>query len=173
MTRFRYALTAVVAVVVLGPVAYAQMPAKPGPEHEVFKKMVGTWDATMNMGGQEAKGTQTYKMDLGGLWLASTFEGTINGEKFSGRGFDSYDADKKKYVGVWLDSMSASPMNMEGTYDKAKKTMTMMGEGPGMDGPKTKHRMTTEMKDDNTMLFTMWMGDTKEPSFTITYKRKK
>jgi hypothetical protein len=161
------------AACVAPPAAVAQMPAKPGPEHEIFRKMVGTWDATMNAGGMETKGVSTYKMDLGGLWLASTYEGTINGEKFSGRGFDSYDADKKKYVGVWMDSMSASPMTLEGTYDKAKKTMTMAGEGPGVDGSKTKYRMTTEMPNDDTMNFTVWMGDAQHPSFTIKYKRRK
>jgi len=169
----RWFVCAAVAICMAAPEASAQMPAKPGPEHEVFKKMIGTWDATMNMGGMESKGVSTYKMDLGGLWLASTFEGTMNGDKFYGRGFDSYDADKKKYVGVWMDSMSASPMILEGTYDKAKKTMTMAGEGPGVDGPKTKYRMTTVMPDDNTMNFTMWMGDAQEPSFTIKYTKRK
>ena len=67
----------------------------------------------------------TYKMEVGGLWLTSTFDGELGGMKFSGRGFDSYDPAKKKYVAVWMDSMSTSPMTMEGTHDKEKKTTTM------------------------------------------------
>ena len=35
--------------------------------------------------------------------------------KFSGRWFDTSDTGKKKSVSVWLDSMSTTPMVMEGT----------------------------------------------------------
>jgi hypothetical protein len=111
-------------------------------------------------------------MDLGGLWLVSAFEGSIGGQRFSGRGFDSYDATKKKFVGVWFDSMSTTPMVMEGTYNAATKTLTMVGEGPGMDGKPVKHRAVSVMPDDNTINFSMYMGDTNEPTFTILYKRK-
>jgi hypothetical protein len=135
--------------------------------------MEGKWDTTMTMAGQASKGTANYKMDLGGLWLASTFESSMMGEKFSGRGFDTFDAGKKKYVGVWFDSMSTTPMTMEGNYDAATKTMTMIGEAPGMDGKMTKHRMVTTMPDNDTMNFSMYAGDAKEPAFTILYKRKK
>lgn len=158
----------------LATTVIAQPPtAKGSPEHDVLKKMVGTWDTTMKMGGNEEKGTATYKMDLGGLWLSSTFESTMMGQKFSGRGMDSYDPNKKKYVGVWFDSMSSTPMVMEGTYDKSTKTMTMFGDAPGMDGKMAKHRIVTQLTDENTMNFAMYLGDDKEPGFTILYKRKK
>lgn len=173
MNTLRSVMAAVVGAAILGTVAWAQEPAKPGPEHDILKKMEGTWETTMTMQGQESKGTSTYKMDLGGLWLASTFETDLGGMKFQGRGFDTYDANKKKYVGVWVDSWSAFPMVSEGTYDKEKKVLTMVGNAPGPDGAMVKHRMTTEYKDDNTVLFTMYMGDVKEPGFTIVYKRKK
>lgn len=151
----------------------AQEPPKPGPEHAMLKKLEGTWDTTMKVGGMESKGVSVNKMELGGLWLSSSFEGEIFGAKFSGKGLDTYDPIKKKYVGVWADSMSTSPMLMEGTYDKDKKATTMTGEGPGMDGKPTKFKSVSEMKDDNTMIFSMYMGDGKEPAFVITYKRRK
>ena len=155
------------------PAASAQDFPKPGPEHEILKKWTGNWDTTMKMMGMESKGHATYKMEVGGLWLVSTFEGEIAGTKFSGRGLDSYDSGKKKYVGIWVDSMSTTPMTMEGTYDKAKKTLTMHGEGPGENGKPTKYRNVSEMTDDDTVNFSMYMGDAKEPMFTILYKRKK
>jgi hypothetical protein len=154
--------------------AHAQFePPKPGPEHAYLKRMEGTWDTTMSMAGQESKGSAVFKMDLGGLWLASTFEGSVMGQKFTGRGYDTYDPAKKKFVSIWLDSMSTTPMMMEGTYDEAKKTLTMIGDAPGMDGKMTKHKAVSTMPDDNTIKFAMYMGDTKEPAFTIVYKRKK
>lgn len=107
------------------------------------------------------------------MWLVSSLEGEIFGTKFYGKGLDSYDANKKKYVSAWFDSMSASPMIMEGTLDKEKKTLTLAGEGPGSDGKPTKYKSISVMPDDDTIEFSMYMGETKDPSFTISYKRKK
>jgi hypothetical protein len=173
MNAIRCLSLVVIAAIVAAPTVFAQEPPKPGPEHELLKKMEGTWDASMSVAGMDAKGTMVYKMDLGGLWLTSTFEGEFGGQKFKGRGFDSYDGAKKKYVGVWVDSMSTSPMTMEGTYDKEKKVLTTTGEGPGMDGKPTKYKSEVELKDDDNMVMKMYMGDGKEPAFVITYKRKK
>ena len=164
-------------VLALASLAVASVQAqefpKPGPEHEVLKQLVGTWDTTMKFGGGEAKGVVTAKMDLGGMWMVSSLESELFGQKYFGKGMDSYDATKKKYIGIWVDSMSASPMVMEGDYDKAKKTLTLAGQGPGMDGKPTKYKSTSEFTDENTMNFTMYMGDQKEPAFSIVYKRRK
>lgn len=175
MTRTKLCRSLAVALVALvaAPSARAQEPPKPGPEHADLKKLEGTWDTTMKMGGQESKGTATYKMDLGGLWLVSRFEGTVGGMKFTGHGADSYDPAKKKYVGLWIDSMSPSIMTMEGTRDAATKTLTMVGEGPDMTGKTVKHKAVSHMPDDNTIHFGMYVGDAKEPQFTIVYKRRK
>ncbi|MFO0809758.1 MAG: DUF1579 domain-containing protein [Gemmataceae bacterium] len=173
MTTMRTLIASALIAVILSPVARAQPTPKPGPEHDIFKKQVGTWETTMKMGTVEEKGTATYKMDLGGLWLVSTFESNFGGSPFSGRGFDSYDAGKKKYVSVWMDSMSTAPIVMEGTYDTAKKTLTMVGDAPGPDGKAVKHKAVSEMPDDDTINFSMYMGDAKQPTFTILYKRKK
>lgn len=166
-------LFALTMLFLAGSSTSAQELPKPGPEHKELMKMEGNWDATMKMMGMETKCSATYKMDLGGLWLTSTFEGEFAGMKFSGRGMDSYDADKKKYVSVWFDSFSTSPMILEGNFDKEKKTMTLTGEGPGEGGKNTKYKSVTEYKDADTVNFAMYMGDAKEPAFTITYKRKK
>jgi hypothetical protein len=164
---------AVALAAVAIPAARAQEFPKPGPEHEILKKHEGTWDVAMKFGGMESKGTVTYKMGLGGMWLVADLESDLLGSKFYGKGMDSYDAASKKYVSYWFDSMGSRPVAMEGTYDKDKKTLTMTGEGPGMDGKPTKYKSTSEMPDDNTTNFTMWIGDGKEPAFTIVYKRKK
>jgi hypothetical protein len=166
-------LCAVAVIVLASPSARAQAPPTPGPEFELLKKLVGNWDLTMKAGGAEFKGSVTYKMELGGLWLASSLESDLGGMKFLGKGLDSYDAGKKKYVSLWVDSMTTTPTVMEGTYDEAKKTLTLSGEGMGMDGKTTKLKSTSEMPDDNTINFAMYMGDAKEPAFSIVYKRKK
>ena len=69
--------------------------------------------------------------------------------------------------------MSTTPMTLEGTFDKEKKVFTMAGEGAGIDGKQTKYKSITELIDETSMKFSMYMGDGKDPAFTITYKKKK
>lgn len=167
------AALAVAVAAFLVPGVQAQEFPKPGPEHDVLKKHVGNWETTMKVGGADFKGTMTYKMDLGGLWLVGELETDLGGMKFSGKGLDTYDAKKKKYVGYWFDSMGTTPLVMEGSYDKEKKTMTTIGEGPGPDGKPAKWKSVVVMTDDDNMTMSMWVGDAKEPMFTVIYKRKK
>ncbi len=169
----KLAIVAIVAALVGGPGARAQEVPKPGPEHELLKQREGTWETTMKAGGMENKGTVTYKMELGGLWLVGSLESDLGGQKFSGKSLDTYDARKKKYVGLWFDSMSTTPLTMEGSYDPAKKTLTLVGEGPGTDGKPTTWRSVSEMPDRDTSELSMYVGDAKDPMFTVTYKRKK
>lgn len=157
-------------------VALAQEPPKPGPEHDKLKQLEGSWDAVVKMGTEESKGKMTYKMEAGGLWLLSEYEGEFAGQKFTGRGFESYDPTKKKYVSVWIDSWSTSPLISEGTFDKDGKVQTMNGEGPGPDGKPMKYKMTTEHKDKDTLVWSMFTPgpDGKDaPMLSITYKRRK
>lgn len=161
-----------VALFVCGSIS-AQPGAKPGAEHEQLKKMEGTWELVMKADGKEHKGTTTYKMELGGMWLVGAMECDLGGEKFTGKSLDSYDAGKKKYVSVWADSMSAAPMVFEGGYDADKKTLTMTCDSVGPDGKPAKWKSVTTHPNADTTNFAMYVGDAKEPMFTIVYKRKK
>ena len=42
-----------------------------------------------------------------------------------------------------------------------------------MDGKPTKYKSVSVMPDDDTINFSMYIGDGTEPAFTIVYKRKK
>ncbi len=163
------------AAVMTAASALAQQPEapKPGPEHEMLKKKEGTWTTVMKSGGAEFKGTVTYKMELGGLWLVGSQESDLGGQKFHGKSLDSYDAASKKFVGVWADSMGTRPMTLEGTYDEAKKTLTLTADAPGLDGKPTKWKSVSVMTDADTFDMRMYVGDGKEPMFTVAYKRKK
>ena len=154
---------------------------KPGPEHEILKQDVGVWDATIETmteaGGKPnvAKGLETNSLLGGGLWLFQDFKGEFMGAPFQGHGVTGYDPSKKKYVGTWVDSMSTSLSLTEGTYDPQTKTMTARFEGPGPDGAMMKMRTTSEWKDDNTRVFTMYSPAGRGEEFAmmkITYKRR-
>lgn len=176
MSKVNQSLVALVLSFFVVQPVLAQAPPQPGAEHQNLKQLEGTWDAVIKAGPNESKGVVTYKMDLGGLWLVSDFQGAFEGQKFTGRGLDSYDAIKKKYVSVWVDSMSTLPVVSEGNFDKDGKVLTMVGEGPGPDGKPMKYKMTTEHKDKDTLLWTMFGAgpDGKDAEmFSITYKRRK
>lgn len=166
-------LVVLVVAAVLAVPSWAQDMPKPGPEHKLLKELEGNWDTTMKAGGKESKGTLTYKMDLGGLWLTGALESELFGMKFTGKSLDTFNPVSKKYISLWVDSMSTAPVIMAGTFDKEKKLLTMAGEGPGMDGKPTKYKSVTKMPDADTVDMTMWIGDGKEPMFNIIYKRKK
>ena len=172
MALYLRALAAGVALLILLPSARAQQPTKPGKEHDHLARLVGTWDAKTEFG----TGTMTYKMGLGGLWLIGDFEGEFGGMKFPGKFLDTYDPATKKYRSIWVDSFSTAPRIMEGNLDKDNKVMTMTGEGPGHEGKPGKFKSITEIKDADTVNFTLFMADKdgkEQPVVKITYKRKK
>jgi hypothetical protein len=172
MALFLRALLASIALLSLASSSWAQGLPKPGKQHDHLKRLVGTWDAE-TAGG---KGTMTYKMGLGGLWLIGDFEGEFGGMKFQGKGLDTYDPGTKKYRSVWVDSFSTSPRTLEGNLDKDDKVMTLTGEGRGPDGKVAKFKTITELKDADTVNFTLFMADRdgkEQPMVHITYKRKK
>jgi len=164
---------AALGVLLVSCVVTAQQPQTPGKEHERLKQLEGTWETTLEAGGMKNKGTMTYTMEVGGMWLVGSMESDLGGMKYHGRSLDSYDARKKKYIGTWFDSMSGHPMVMEGDYDAAKKTMTMTTEAPGPDGKTATWKSVTHLPDADNMHMSMFVGDGKEPMFTVTYKRKK
>jgi hypothetical protein len=158
-----------VFALLLAVAARGQEMVKPGPEHEKFKEQVGAWDAKFEMMGKEFKASATFSVGLGGLWQFQAFQGEFDGTKFDGKGATTYDAASKKYINVWLDSMSTTPMIAEGNYDKQGR-LVMKGKHHGKEVT-----MISEMKDKNTMTFTMnGPGpDGKEGEyFKITYTRQ-
>lgn len=174
--KIRLALTVLAA---LTTPLFAQEPPKPGAEHQRLMANVGTWDAVVEMMDEQGK-PQTEKgvseiTAIGGFWMVDDFKSSMGGAPFHGHGTTGYDPAKGKYVGTWVDSWSTSIMTVEGTYDAAKKTLTMSGMGQGMDGKPAMHRMVWTEKDANTRVFEMFLPgpDGKEMKvMTITYTRR-
>ena len=74
-----------------------------------------------------------------------------------------------------MDSMNPHTTQMEGNYDSAKKTLTMMTKGKDPAGQTTQGKNVMVYKDKDTRLFTMYtkQGDKYEKMMEITYTRKK
>jgi hypothetical protein len=163
--------------------AFAQDAAKPTPYHDFLKQFEGTWDATVKMYGDpskppvESKGVETSRLDLNGLWLVFDFKcEEMMGQPFKGHGVWGYDVQKRKYVGLWVDSMIASMDVSEGTCDEKGKVFTFISEMSDPNGKKQKARHIYEIKDKDTKLFTFNMvldGGKEFTVMTIEYKRRK
>ena len=176
-----------VATVLTVPAALAQAPGgappmpKPGPEHELFKQDVGTWDATvesfMAPGAppMTSKGVETNTLGCGGLCLVTDFKADFGGMPFDGHGTTTYDPAKKKYVGSWTDSMSAGLSIAESTHDAAKKVVTSSMTGPDMTGKVVTMKGVTEYKADGSRVFSMYnQADGKDAlGMRITYVKRK
>lgn len=175
--------TVLAALLVALPPALAgaqQMPT-PGPEHDLLKQDVGTWDATVEFWPDPgappslSKGVSTVSM-LGGFWQIDEFKSEFLGAPFEGRGQTGWDAAKKAYVGVWVDSTSPGLNLSDSTYDAKMKVLTGWSEGPGPDGKPVKSRGVTEWKDADTRVFSMYApgaGGKDWLNMRITYKRRK
>ncbi len=163
----------------------AQLPT-PSPEHELLKKDLGTWAATVKMwmgadGKTDpsvepsvSKGEEVNRM-LGEFWVISNFTGEFGGMAFEGHSVSGYDSKTKKFVGNWTDSMTPAPMHMQGTYDPKTQTLTSTTTGVGMDGEATKGKSLMVYKDADHRLLSMYeIKDGKElKSMEIEYVRKK
>lgn len=155
---------------------------KPGPEHEVLKADVGTWDAKVEvipspgMQPMVSKGVETNTMGCGGLCLISDFKGEVApGQPFHGHGITTWDGAKKKYVGSWTDSMSAGLGIGESTWDPAGKKASGTMEIPEPSGGTLKSRMVVEYPSSTSRTMTSYMTgpDGKEfMNMRITYTRR-
>ena len=165
--------------------SYGQPPAmpKPGPEHELLKADVATWDAVLEppLGPgappMPSNAVEINTLGCSGLCVITDFNGeSTPGETFHGHGVTTWDAVKKKYVGSWTDSMSQGLAIAETTWDPAAKKFSGWMEGPDMTGRVAKTRSVMEYQADGTRVMTGYQPgpDGKEMQILrITYKRRK
>ena len=100
-------------LLVLGTTLFAQESIKPGKEHSFLAEAEGDWSVTIASPGGDMTGKCVYKMAHNGLWLTSQLDMKMPDGPFTGQGLDTYDPIKKKYVAIWVDSMSATPLILE------------------------------------------------------------
>ena len=156
--------------------------AAPGPPHELLARMAGNWDthtkSWMEPGKPplESTGASEQKMLFEGRYLHQEFTGDMMGTPFTGIGLTGYDNQKKRYVSIWIDSMSTAIFYFEGTGETENRTITQgcRYEDP-VKGP-MKLRSVTRIVDNNTHLFEMYgtdKSDIERKMMEITYTRRK
>lgn len=161
----------------IGPMAWSQSQ----DPMAVLKKEAGTWDCELRFYPDSegkpvvSKGVESNHM-VGEHWIVSDFQGELAGSKFHGSSQMGYDPKGKKYIGSWIDSASPYPMSMEGTYDGAGKTLTVVGVGKDPNGGETRMKLVTVYTDNDHRTTTMFLGgpgDTWTRLMEFLYQRRK
>ncbi len=153
----------------------------PGPAHKLFAGLEGSWitktKSWMEPGKppMESSGTCEQKLLYGGRYLKQEYTGDMMGETFEGINILGYDNHAKKYLSVWLDSMSTSIYFFEGTASRDGRTITQEARyDDPVKGP-TVWRSVTKIRDDNTLEFVMYLTpkrgkEEKVMEMTVTRK---
>lgn len=154
----------------------------PQKEHALLKQFAGEWesesDAILAPGqaAMKCKGTMSSKM-LGGFWAISEMKANMMGTNMHGVLTLGYDAEKKKYVGTWVDSTMNYMWKYEGSLDSTGKILTLEAEGPNFSqaGKMAKFRDSYEFKsNDHIVLTTSMQGpDEKWTTFLTGNIRRK
>lgn len=137
--------------------------AKPGPEHQRLKRLTGVFAARIkhfaapDASPQESSGEFLARMDIGGYFLVRAMNFGMQG--YQGHGIIGWDPFAKRYVGTWIDSTSPIIYRTDGQFDeRGRFCETSSGADP--DGIQRQVRLTTEIVDQNQMLFRMFhLGD--------------
>jgi hypothetical protein len=163
--------------------------AKPGDNHKLLARGVGTWTYAVKMwmdpnaAPMESSGTSVAREILGGRYIISDHtgkmqmpgpDGKMMDMEFKGMATEGYDNVKKKFVATWIDNMGTGIMNLEGTYDPGTKSLTYLAEYEMMPGMKTKIREVIKVTDQNhrTLEWYEDRGGTEVKTMEITYTRK-
>jgi len=97
-----------------------QRAATPGPHHQHYAEMAGTWKASAKM--WMAPGTEPMISEMkavcevlmDGRYCAEKIEGTMMGMPFQGMSIAGYDNVKGKHTMVWIDNMGTGTIYSEG-----------------------------------------------------------
>lgn len=120
--------------------------AQPSAEHELLKKLEGTWNIELkyDMGGgmmMDGKGIGSSKMILGGRFLQSDAATEAMGMKVTSMSIMGYDRRINKYTLYGIDEMGTYSIDASGDYNAADKKLVL--KGSVMDPT----AMTTDMQD--------------------------
>ena len=175
---------AVLLIAAASPTSAQDVPEMPKPtkEHEWLKRFVGDWDNEVQifMGGPEPMtlASKEKARMIGGFWVIGESVGSFGDMPFTNITTFGYDPEKKKYIGMAVDSASSTLWQYEGTVDSSGKTMTFETEGPCpmRAGQMTKFKGVTEFKSEDERVFTSsFLGEDGKwvVNAIVTSKRKK
>jgi hypothetical protein len=158
-----------------------QKAATPGPHHQHFADLAGTWKASVKLWMQpgaepmisETKAVCEVLFD--GRYCVEKIEGTMMGMPFQGMSIAGYDNVKGKHTMVWIDNMGTGTIYSEGdcTDNCTVETQVYTYKDP-MTMKDTKVKMVARKIDANKhVLESFTIGDDGKEfkNMEITYTR--
>ena len=143
-----------------------EAPAMPQPtqEHGWLQKFTGEWrtESKGTMGPDQppiqCSGTLSSRK-LGEFWIVNEMKGEMSGAPMTGIQTIGYDEVKNKYVGTWVDSMTAFMWQYEGSVNSSGKVLRLDADGPNFmgDGKLTKFQDVYEFRSADEILMTSRM----------------
>lgn len=155
--------------------------AKPGEPHELFASLTGSWTTKTKEWMDPEKppvkstGSAEMKMLLGGRFLQQEFTGDMMGKPYSGIGISGYDNILKRYVSIWIDTMSTDIFTMAGTASADGRTITLNGQHAEPGGGYMTHRAVWNIINNDRQTFIMYgthHGGKEQKMLEIVYTRK-
>jgi hypothetical protein len=178
----KHVLMLVVTSVLLSSVAGAEgeMPNPAQKEHEWLQQLAGEWETESEVAAEpgkppmKMKGSESIRL-LGKIWAINDVKSEMVAGGTLGMLTLGYDAEKKKYVGTWVDGMVNHLWRYEGTLDAAGKVLTLETEGPSHEAGKLgKFRETIEIKSKDHKVFqSSILKDGKWVVFLTTHSKRK
>jgi hypothetical protein len=168
---------AVTTVAVAGPFQDRPERNPPSPDVDAAKavlgKMLGTWTTTMSMGdGSElVKGTSTISPVQGAAFVHEEFKAKMGGHPFMGMGLMGYDAELKRWRGVWVDNSEPGMALSLGDWDEESLSLVTRSEAHG-DTPAQMSILKLTGRDSMSYVLGNDTEDFK-PSMVIFYERRK
>lgn len=152
--------------------------AKPGPMHEWMKGLEGTWQTEIKAfwpGAPEGVqlGVTKRKLELGGRYLMTEYDGRWEGKFFRGLGSMGYNNVENRFEQTWMDTMGTGTMMVTGTADKDGKVLTLTGDFTMPGGMKAKSRQvfTIVSPTRHTEIFYHTVDNNEMKVMEITYTK--
>lgn len=130
--------------------------ATPGPQQQMMAKSAGDWKAEVtqwmdpNQQPMKSQATVHNEMILGGRYLTTHYNSSMNGMPFEGMGTVAYDNGTKMYSSSWVDNMGTGMMYMKGMPAADGKSIEFKGTVfDPMIGKETTMRQVNSFIDDN------------------------
>ncbi len=135
--------------------------ATPGSQHSRLADLEGSWTTKTTAWMEpdkppvEGTGTCEQRMLLDGRYLHQEYTGEMMGNPFHGINIIGYDNYTKKYVSIWIDSMSTGIYYFEGNGSGKTITQECSYDDP-VRGPMV-WRSVTKLVDSNTLKYEMYI----------------
>ena len=108
----------------------------PVAEHARLRDYVGTWATHQTdwlptgKTWNEADGTATCHLTLGGRFVQEDYTSALDGHPFHAMGLMGFDRQAKSYILLWMDDLNTGFVSLAGTFDGTGRVLTLLGALP-------------------------------------------